>query len=251
MQDALRCAVITPYYREPRHFLERCIESVRCQTASADHFLISDGFSQEWLDNCESVRHLKLGKNHGDYGNTPRGLGALLAIAEGYNAVCFLDADNWIEPNHIQTCIETAAVSFGSIDECDCVFAKRLFKRFDETTMPISEEPNHVDTNCYFFLPGSFHMLSIWVTMPKYMSSLGDRFFYSALSARKFRVASTMTPTVNYHCTFASLYRAIGEVPPIGCKENIRDELSDKIRVMSERDLEILFRLTGGLRFSV
>jgi len=69
-----RVAVITPYYKEDRLVLERCLRSVRKQTVAVDHFLVSDGFPQDWLDH-EEVRHFRLGKSHGDYGNTPRGIG--------------------------------------------------------------------------------------------------------------------------------------------------------------------------------
>src|SRR5262249_9716374 len=35
-----RYAIITPYYKEPRDVLERCIKSVRDQTVATDHFLV-------------------------------------------------------------------------------------------------------------------------------------------------------------------------------------------------------------------
>lgn len=249
MTNSIRCAAITLYYKETRHLLECCISSVARQSVKTDHFLISDGFSQDWID-ATGVRHIRLGKGHADYGNTPRGLGALLAASEGYDAVFFLDADNWIEPNHAEACVDAAVKAFGTTLDCDCVFARRLFKRFDETTMPIAEHHDHVDTNCYFFFPGAYHLLSIWVTLPQYLSAQGDRFFNKVLRARGLRTAATHVPTVNYHCAFASLYRTLGETPPLGAKENIIDDFDDKIRSLSPRQLEVLFRLSGGLRFS-
>src|SRR6476620_8695990 len=78
-----RYAFITPYYKEMRDFLERCVASVKQQTIRADHILVSDGFPQDWLDQAD-VRHVRLDCAHGDYGNTPRGIGSLMAVAEGY-----------------------------------------------------------------------------------------------------------------------------------------------------------------------
>src|SRR5262245_60634010 len=92
--------MITPYYKEPEAQLRRCIDSVRQQTAACDHFLVADGFPQDWIDR-EQVRHLKLDASHGDYGNTPRAIGALLASSESYEGIGFVDADNWLEPDHV------------------------------------------------------------------------------------------------------------------------------------------------------
>jgi len=95
----MKVAYITPYFKEDADILERCIRSVQAQTIKADHFLISDGYQQDWVAN-RVARHIPLGKSHGDYGNTPRGIGAQLAVSEGYDAIGFLDADNWIDPEH-------------------------------------------------------------------------------------------------------------------------------------------------------
>ena len=117
-----RYAIITPYYKEDRGVLERCIQSVKGQSVPADHFLISDGFPQDWLENA-GVRHLRLGKAHSDAGNTPRGLGALLAASEGYDGIGLLDADNWYDKNHVEECCK--AVYSTTEPPADLVFAKR------------------------------------------------------------------------------------------------------------------------------
>lgn len=250
MDKNLRVAAITPYYNESRHLLQRCIDSVRNQTVNSDHFLIADGIGQDWIDQ-EVKRHIRLGKRHGDFGNTPRGLGALLAASEGYEAIFYLDADNWIQPDHVQSCIQSAIREFGDWKDCDYVIAKRLFKRPDETTILINDQNGHVDTNCYLFFPGTFDLISIWVNQPKYLSSLGDRFFYQMLKAKQLNVAANDRPTVNYHCMWASIYRSVGESPPPGAKENINDDYQKFIKNLSRRELEILFRLTGGLSFNL
>jgi hypothetical protein len=38
---------VTPYYKETRTCLERCIASVKQQTMRADHILVADGFPQD------------------------------------------------------------------------------------------------------------------------------------------------------------------------------------------------------------
>ena len=68
-----RFAVVTPYYREPRAIIERCIASVRAQTTGCDHFLVADGFPQGWIDEGQ-IRHIRLDQPHKDYGNVARGI---------------------------------------------------------------------------------------------------------------------------------------------------------------------------------
>jgi glycosyltransferase involved in cell wall biosynthesis len=149
MSDNARYAIVTPYYKEDKPLIERCISSVRRQTFPTDHFVVADGFPQAWIDDAR-VRHLKLDRAHGDFGNTPRGVGALIAIAEEYSGIGLLDADNWLENHHVEACL-AAARAKGM--PCDYVIAQRAFRRPDTTIMPVRDEQTiNVDTNCFFFL---------------------------------------------------------------------------------------------------
>ena len=102
-----RYCVVTPYYKEERALLERCFGSVRRQVPNVDHIVVADGHPQDWID-ALPVRHIKLDRAHGDYGNAARGLGALMAIAEGYDGIAFLDADNWYDDDHLASCLAAA-----------------------------------------------------------------------------------------------------------------------------------------------
>jgi hypothetical protein len=53
-------------------------------------------------------------------GNTPRALGALAAMHEGFDCIAFLDADNWWGPDHLSRAIATLAEG-----GCTVVFASR------------------------------------------------------------------------------------------------------------------------------
>lgn len=239
-----RYLVITAYYKEDQHLLERCISSVKMQTVTVDHLLIADGFPQDWISEL-GTRHLKLDRAHGDYGNTPRGVGAVLAVAEGYDGFCFCDADNWLEPGHIAACLDAA----GQIGEnCDYVIARRFLRRPDESIMSIKDEPIevHVDTNCFFFLPGSYHAVHFFAGMPRELAGIGDRLFYTALRARQLTTAAVAEATVNYHCLWAPIYEAANEVPPAGAKPHI-DQHAMKLWLASRtpREREIVSRRTG------
>src|SRR5919201_2703810 len=124
-----RFAIITPYYKESRSLIERCITSVRNQSIRSDHFLIADGFPQAWIDDA-GARHLKLDRSHGDFGNTARGVGGLIAIGEEYDGIGWLDADNWLDPDHVEACLAAAsAIQM----PCDYVIARRTLRLPDET----------------------------------------------------------------------------------------------------------------------
>ena len=236
---------VTPYYKEDSKLIKRCLESVTNQSICCDHILIADGFPQKWIDDT-GVRHLVLDRSHGDAGNTPRGLGALLAIAEEYDGIGLLDADNWLERNHLEVCLNAANKMEGGIANCDFIIAQRYFRRFDETIMPIDEEAGHVDTSCFFFLPGSYSFLPQWSLMPKRVSAAGDRFFNAFIMQKNLRVATTSIKTVNYHNTYVYPYLSLGETPPPEAKELPLGEFFDGVRMARDtRDAVVLNRLVG------
>lgn len=242
MYGGARYAIITPYYKENRSLLERCIASVRNQSMAADHFLIADGSPQAWIDEA-GVRHFKLDRGHGDFGNTPRGVGALIAIGEEYDGIGLLDADNWLEPDHLAACLAAAR---GTPVACDYVIAQRTFRRPDESIMPVPEEPGHVDTNCFLFLRGSFGVIPHWAMMPKNLSPFCDRYFYYTLRRHPFTAARVPQPTVNYHCLWEWMYRALGETPPVEAKPSLDvDKPGRWLRSLSRREQEIAARLLG------
>lgn len=245
--STMKVAVVTPYHAESRAWLERCIQSVQAQSYAATHFLVADGVAQDWIDEVPGVRHVKLGVAHRDYGNTPRAIGGLLAVSEGFDAVCFLDADNWYAPEHVQHGVATALRS-----RADYVVSRRKLVRDDGSVLPIEygedQDGSHVDTNCYFLRPGAFHTLARWALAPKPMASLFDRFYLQALQKEGLSVATTDQYTVMYLCTWSAVYRSLGETPPAFAKENVSSEPFQKwVRTLSETELHQVNRLTGGV----
>src|SRR5262249_34844597 len=121
----MRLAVITAYFDEDRATIERCLASVRSQTVPVDHLVVADGRPQGWIADTEA-RHIVLDRSHSDFGDTPRMIGLMLAIREGYDAIQFLDADNLILPGH--AAMATAAMRDTA---ADMLVLKRLFLRPD------------------------------------------------------------------------------------------------------------------------
>ena len=182
MSDRARFAIVTPYYQEEKWLLERCIRSVREQTLRADHIMVADGFPQDWIDG-EGVRHIRLDRAHADYGNTPRTIGALLAVSAGYEGIGFLDADNWYELEHVARCAEAA----GRSEACDYVIAQRHLRRPDGSIIKFDEPPpsRFADMSCFFLLPGSYHVIPHLALTPQQIAPVCDRVFYAALKAEK------------------------------------------------------------------
>lgn len=219
-----RVLVITAYHKEERALLEACLAGVRAQTAVAsgaaevDHMVVADGFPQGWLDEVAGLRHVRLDRAHGDYGNTPRGVGSLLAISEGYDAFFYLDADNGLRPDHIEACL-AAARRRGP--DCDWVMARRHLCRPDGTALPFAIDDADVDTNCFFFLRGSFHLVHHFAAIPREMSAIGDRIFHMMLTGHGLKHATVPHRTVDYLCLWREPYELAGEAPPADAKPPI------------------------------
>jgi hypothetical protein len=216
-----RYCVVTPYFREDRATLSRCIDSVRGLTVAADHILVADGHPKPWMDDAP-VRHVTLDRPHADYGDFARGAGALMAVAEVYDGILFLDADNWFEPDHLETCLAAARQA----PDCAFVAAQRKLIRPNGTRIPgrLEEQPqeDHVDTNCYLLLPSVYHLVHRWCTIPRELALIGDRLFYKALRQEGLPFAVAPRPTVNYLCLFREIYLLNGETPPPEAKPNVQ-----------------------------
>lgn len=212
-----RVAVITPYYREPLELLAQAHESVHAQGVAADHILVADGFPKDEVDRWKDVRHVVLPDSHGDAGATARGIGSMLADAEGYDFIAYLDADNWYHRNHLASLLELHRRSGAPV----CA-SFRSFHQPDGTLLNITEqlEDNlqHVDTNCFLVHRSAFGVLPVWMRMPRAIWSMCDRVFLAALRHQRFVIASTRERTIAYRTLHELHYTQAGLPPPAGYK---------------------------------
>lgn len=242
MSNSGRFAVVTPYHKEERKILERCIDSVNQQTVPADHFLISDGFPQDWLDSVD-VKHVKLDHAYRDWGNTPRCVGALLAVSESYEGIGLLDADNWYDANHVSECCSAAGSDANT--PADLVIARRRIFLPDSTPVPVREEPGHVDTSCFWFLEGSFHLLHHWMMVAP-VAPICDRIFYGMIKAHNLSVHHTNNITVNYTGDYAPFYTAVGRAPLPTTKSVVNIQaMADWVAGLSPRRRKVVHALCG------
>src|SRR3989344_8281647 len=100
----MKVAVITPYFNILDEWLLQCHRSVKSQTHPCTHILVADGRAKDIVNSLEA-QHILLPVNYRDYGDTPRGVGSILAIGQGFDAIAYLDADNWYYPEHIASMV--------------------------------------------------------------------------------------------------------------------------------------------------
>lgn len=211
----VRIAVITPYYKESEELLRACHDSVLAQTAACDHFMIADGFPNPVVDRW-NVRHISLPVSHRDVGNTPRVIGALSAFSAGYDAVSFLDADNWYKPDHVATMLELHRRTGAVV----CT-AGRSMHRPDGSYMFVDEKNDgetHVDSNCYFLLRPAMGVMLRWATMPKELAPIGDTVYLRTIKRARLARAHDPSASVCYRSTWVSDFERMEEVPPPGAK---------------------------------
>ena len=216
----MKIAVITPYYKESTEILSQCHQSVLSQNVFADHFFIADGFPNEEVMQW-NVKHTTLPQSHDDNGNTPRGIGSILADKEGYDFIAYLDADNWFHPNHLNSLLylyeETKADVCSSFRTIHALDGVELFV----------DEPNdlalvHIDTSCFLLHRNAFESLDIWLKMPKILSPICDSIFLAGLRHYKYKFACTKQKTVAFRSQYGCHYERANIAPPPGSKGYVK-----------------------------
>jgi len=215
---APRIAVLTPYFQESLALLERCHRSVQQQTLTCEHIMVADGFPRAELDSWP-VRHIKLPTPSRNFGDTPRRIAGEAAIDAGFDAVAYLDADNWLRPRHVESLFACHLARGTPI----CHSARTLH-RVGGTLMPLSQRGDnsvHVDTSCLLVAARAFDLLAVWATWPWELSRIDDRMFWHAALARGHAHSFTGAMTTCYEAAHPIFYKAIGEVPPSDVRPDI------------------------------
>ncbi len=211
-----KIAVITPYCTENILMLEKCHSSVLRQGANTKHFLISDGHSKNEIDSWDCV-HIKLPVQNNDNGNTPRGIGAVLAEKLDYDYIAYLDADNWYHDGHLDS-----LVNLITNNSADIGCSQRTFHDLHGQqigAIDADEKVNkHVDTSCYLVSKSAFLTNYVWLKMPKELSEICDRIFFKWIINQRYKLVYSGQQTVAFRSQYASHYRQAGLVPPKDAK---------------------------------
>lgn len=216
----MKIAVITPFYKTPAPWLEQCIASVQAQTVPCTHFLVSDGDPSPIEPSGEAMQLIQLPQPHADAGNVGRAIGSVSAISQGFDAIAYLDSDNWYQPHHLESLIALHQATDAAICTCSCTL-----HHLDGSLLGVSgacDGVTHVDTSCFFITRPAFGITAIWYLMERQYGLAGDRVFWENVKAWHFSHAHTGLPTVAYRTGYRSSYLAVGLEPPEGTKENVR-----------------------------
>lgn len=200
----MKVAVITPTIGSD--YLKQCIYSVDKQTyKDLTHYIFIDGYDhrRKVFDICEGSSKTKfviLEENVGKgwYGHRVYAACSFLVDAD---VICYLDEDNWIEPNHIEKIVEK--IKEGN----DWVYSLR--KIFDKDGQYICEDnceslgkwpvyftpdAHHIDTSCF----GVKREVAVHVGHSWYGQWGADRKFFNTLKQHFPKYDCTNDYTVCY-----------------------------------------------------
>jgi glycosyltransferase involved in cell wall biosynthesis len=215
----LKIAVVTPYYKERDNILVQCHESVAQQSYPCTHILVADGHPKPMFNEQPKILHVTLPQANEDTGNTPRAIGGILADAYGFDAVAYLDADNWFDRTHIEGLVAVHEAN----NQISLVTCKRRFYDLEGQELFISdadEDANvHVDTSCWIVFRPAFSLLRGWL-MPKVLGPIGDRIFLQKAVHERFWRVATDKRTVAFRTRYAVHYQAAGLPAPEGSKSS-------------------------------
>lgn len=208
----MKVAVITPYHTEPLDMLKRAHDSVMAQTDPCTHYMVADGHARTEVNDWP-VRHIALPVEHNNNGNTPRAIGSLDAMGDGFNAIAYLDADNWYDPDHI-----AGLVALQEETGADLVSSGRVIHAIDGSVLlPHGESgdgQHHADTSVTMFSRSAFAILPLWGTMPKELGPKCDHFMYKGMLALGCTHKHRTNSTVHFTSRYGPHYRKAGaEIP--------------------------------------
>jgi GT2 family glycosyltransferase len=186
----------------------KAMQSVIDQTIPTEHLIVVDG--EESYERMgvlvtpmgKKITQIQLPENVGGNGWYGHRVYAAMPLMVNADYILFLDEDNWLEPNHVETMINKIKSkdlmwSYSLrricneegeyIEDDDCESLGRWPTFYDHTV-------NFVDTNCYCFRRE--YLVSVAHTF--YGQWGADRPFYKAASTKLPAFGCTGLATVNY-----------------------------------------------------
>lgn len=112
-------SIIVPIYRVET-YLDKCVRSIVEQTHEAlEIILVDDGSPDRCGEMCDAwaKRDSRIRVVHKENGGLSDARNAGLAIATG-DVIGFVDSDDWIEPDFVQTLLDAMEVNGADIAEC-------------------------------------------------------------------------------------------------------------------------------------
>ncbi len=220
--DSPRVAVITPFFNVPAGYLARCVASVASQSYACHHLVVADGASESALGQdgplgfARDASIIRIPAPHADFGDTPRLIGSISAFARGFDAVAWLDADNWYAQDHIASLVELARTSRAPV----CTSTRYLCD-LDGGLLGACPETHpalFIDTSCFYVTRAARALLGEWLTLESHEHAIGDRIFLAGIRKRGVVPAHTGRATVFYRTAYIEHYEYFGKPIPASAK---------------------------------
>ena len=183
-----------------RQSLVRAIESVKNQTYPCRHYVFVDGmFDVPAEAYGHGVNFIQLPVSTGSNGYMNAGIIAASAYLVPDDLICWLDDDNWFEPEHVEsllTAIEgkSYAYSLRKLVTQDGQF----FANDDWESLGHHGEHGLIDVNCYLMS----RALAVQIAPAWYQQQdgymVGDRYMFASLKANNIPYGTSGKYTVNY-----------------------------------------------------
>jgi glycosyltransferase involved in cell wall biosynthesis len=223
----LRIAVITPCHNAPQAWWDQCRQSVLAQTLPCTQIVVNDGGRPPHLDGNGPAQIVQLPRPHHDAGNAARAVGSITAICQGFDALAYLDADNWYEPTHLESLVALHHATGAAV----CSSTRNLY-RPDGTLLgrcPEVDGERFVDTNCLFLTSAAFAAVAAWYLAPRGQALAADRIVWQTIKNMQVRRADTGLPTVAYRTNYRVHYDYFGVAAPSGAKLLVWDPALEQI----------------------
>jgi hypothetical protein len=213
----MKIAIVTPYSDEPASWIARACASVLEQTVPGTHVMVSDGPRRTDLPTSTSV-HLELPAPVQDSGATPRTVGGRWAVANGYDIVCYLDADDALDPLYSSRVLEAVTRVGAEVVASPLIYA-------DETLSPVEHPAGGPrvawaaarnlaaagSQPCFLYAGGlalagrALCHVEDWVRIPPELARMHDQLFAWMLFSGPYRISWLLKPSYLYRVTSPDL----------------------------------------------
>jgi len=200
----MKVAVVTPTIASEH--LQKCIDSVDKQTyQDITHYIFIDGCQYEpkardILVGSSKTRMIELEENVGKgwYGHRVYAACSFLVNAD---VICYLDEDNWFEPNHVQTMVDKLnegndwVYSLRNIHDKDGKFlCEDNCESLGKWPVYFNPQVHHIDTSCFAIRRD----VAVNIGHAWYGKWGADRQFFSAVKQNFTKYDCTNENTVAY-----------------------------------------------------
>jgi hypothetical protein len=238
----LRVAVVTPVSDEPDEWVAQCLASVAGQTHPCTHVVVGDGVRSAPAEAARGVQHVSLPVRHADMGDTPRAVGAVTAIGQGADAVCFCDADNFLYPDHVERLVRLHRATGAPV--CTTMRNYHALDGSYLATCLSSDGERFCDQNCILIARPAFALAGVlYLHGDPAWHALTDRMLWLEIRRRGLQRAHTGVPTVGYRATWPGMYRDVGAPVPDGLRD--KDHVSRALALWRSRglpDIDVAWR---------